>query len=197
MSRYCNLLSNIFLSSATLMVTVGCGSGSAVVPTSFAPYSSAEGEFACEYPEGWESKGGGKHGRLWARFTSGPAEIHIKSSVMGNIMSDSQSRSSSDGSALGFEPVDQLHKFFKAEAEDDFDGYADEPGSPMVLNCPLGAGRTSEFTSKTTFGGKIHGYRTSIIARDLGLIIICTCPESEWKAIKPAFDHLLGSLERG
>lgn len=187
----------LVLGSATLTTLVGCGSGSVIVPTSFARYSSSEGEFACEYPEGWEAKGGGKHGRLWAKFVSGPALIHIKSSIVGNLMSDAQSRASSDGSGLGYEPVDGLHHSLKAEAEDEYDGYADEPGSPKVLQCQLGAARTSEFTSKTSFGGKIHGYRTTIIARDLGLIIYCTCPESDWKAIKPAFDHLLGSFERG
>ncbi len=114
-------------------------------------------------------------------------------------MSDAQGRASSDGGGLaaGFEPVDGLHSSNIPQAEEDYDGYTDLPGSPMVLNCELGAARTSEFTAKTTFGGKIHGYRTTIIAHDLGLIIFCTCPESDWKALKPAFDHLLGSLERG
>ena len=85
-------LVTLLCSSAAL---VGCGSQSAVVPTSFAAYSSSEGEFACEYPEGWEAKGGGKHGRLWAKFASGSALIHIKSSIIGNLMSDAQRSASS------------------------------------------------------------------------------------------------------
>ncbi len=187
-------LVTLLCSSAAL---VGCGSQSAVVPTSFAAYSSSEGEFACEYPEGWEAKGGGKHGRLWAKFASGSALIHIKSSIIGNLMSDAQRSASSDSGGIGFEPVDGLHHGLMAEAKDEYADYADEPGSPKVLNCKLGAARTSEFTSNTSFGSKIHGYRTTVIAHDLGLIIFCTCPEDQWQALKPAFDHLLGSFERG
>ena len=197
MSTTRNLLLILLLSSAPLAALVGCGSGTAVVPTSFAAYSSAEGEFACEYPEGWQAKGGGKHGRLWAKFESGPALIHVKSSVMGNLMSDAQRTASSGGGLAGFEPVDGLHERLLAEAKEEYEGYADEPGSPKVLQCELGAARTSEFTFKTSFGGKIHGYRTTLIARDLGLVIFCICPEKQWQALKPAFDHLLGSLERG
>lgn len=160
-------------------------------------YNSAEEKFICEYPEGWEANGGGKHGRLWAKFASGSALIQVKSSVVGNLLSDAQRSASSDGGLAGFEPVDGLHGNLKAEAEEEFDSYTELPGSPMVLNCKLGPARTSEFTGKSTFGSNIHGYRATVVGHDLGLVIFCTCLEDQWQALKPAFDHLLGSLERG
>jgi hypothetical protein len=27
--------------------------------------------------------------------------------------------------------------------------------------------------------------------------VVCQCPEAEWKALKPAFDKIIGTLTRG
>ena len=82
-------------------------------------------------------------------------------------------------------------------AEEEFDGYTEIAGSPVVMNCKLGPARLSEFTYNTSFGSAMHGYRVSIIGYDKGITAFCTCPESDWPALNPVFDKVLASLERG
>jgi hypothetical protein len=78
--------------TALVLVTVqGCSSGPAVIPTSYQNYTSSYDTFACDAPEGWEIKGGGKNGPVWAQFASGPADIYLKVGIAGSLMSDAMS----------------------------------------------------------------------------------------------------------
>jgi hypothetical protein len=189
-----------WLGSLVLGLTlVGC-SGSAKVPTAYVLYNSKDGAFACEAPEGWEIKGGGgKSGSpTWARFQSGPATIEIKSSVVGSLMSDAQGGNSLDGSiAPELEPVHGYHIDVMEQAKEKYKDYVETPASPAVIECPLGAARISEFTAKTQFGTTLHGYRGTVIGHDHGFIIYCDCPETDWKGLKPSFEKIFATMERG
>jgi len=184
---------------AALSLLVGCGSEPVVAPTSFTNYNAKEGTFACEYPESWEAKGGGKRGPVWASFSSGPALIHIRASSAGSLMSDAMGGRSADAGAPApqYAPVHKVHVDGIKMAEEQFNSYTELPGSPTVIECELGPARLSEFTAATTFGSAVHGYRATIIGHDKGVNVLCTCPESDWLALKPAFDHTLATLERG
>ena len=94
------------------------------------------------------------------------------------------------------EPVHEIHMSRVEEAEKEYGGYK-EQGEPQVLEVSLGPARRSEFTAATTFGSGLHGYRATILGHDRDLTVYCICPETDWKALQPAFDHLLGSLKRG
>lgn len=181
-----------------IIVLAGCGSQAVQVPTSFSPYNAKDGTFACEYPEDWEAKGGGGRGPVWAKFASGPALIEVKASPAGSLLSDAMGGGGSDeNTPPQFEPVHLVHTAYQGDAEKEFDDYTEIAGSPIVMNCSLGPARLSEFTSTTTFGTAMHGYRATIIGRDKGVQIFCTCPEADWTAVKPAFAQTLASFIRG
>jgi hypothetical protein len=182
-----------------ICLMVGC-SGSAKVPTSYVVYNVKDGTFACEVPEGWDLKGGGgKSGSpTWARFESGPAMIEIKSSVVGSLLSDAQGGANLDGSLPPeFEPVHNYHIDVMEQAKEKYNEYVETPTSPVVVACPLGPARISEFTAKSSFGTGLHGYRGTVIGHDKGLIIYCHCPESDWQALKPSFEKIFATMERG
>lgn len=194
-----SLLSHVaILGSIALLVTAGCGSQQTLIPTSYSNYSSKDGTFACEYPEGWEAKGGGKQGPVWAKFSSGSALIHFKATVSGSLMNDAMGgRGVEGGLPPQLEPVHRIHLRYLKTAEEDFNDYTEAAGSPLVFDCQLGPARVSEFTASSSFGSAIHGYRATIIGFNKGVTLYCTCPESEWLKVKPAFNHVLSTLKRG
>ena len=177
----------------------GCGSSPVAAPSTYAAYNSPGGTFALEYPEGWEADGGGKRGLEWAKFKSGPAAIHVDTGVAGSLMGDiAGSLGGSEEGALApeLEPVHDVHLAGLEAAEREYSGYK-EVGEPAVLDVRLGPARRSEFTASGTFGGGLHGYRSTILGHDKSVHVVCFCPEGDWKTLQPAFDHVLSTLRRG
>jgi hypothetical protein len=94
-------------------------------------------------------------------------------------------------------PVAKLHKAGKDKVAEEFSGYKEEPEPDKFTN-GMGEGRKSEFLAEGGLGGgKIHGYRVTLLSNDRRFIIICTCPHSDWKTMRPAFDRMLESFRRG
>lgn len=177
---------------------VGCGGGAAQIPTTFAIYNAKDGTFACDYPENWEKKGGGRGNTpVWAKFTSGSAMIHLKTSVAASLMSGPAGNRSGGDLPLDLEPVHQIHIRYEKDAKEEYDGYTELPGGPVPMKCSLGPARMSEFNYSTSFGTQMHGYRVTILGHDKGVMVYCICPESEWKVLQPSFNQVLASLERG
>lgn len=177
-----------------ILAIAGCGGGAATVPTSFTHYNAKDGTFACDAPEGWEIKGGGKRGPVWAKFTSGGAVVRINGSLSDSLMGDAMGGRNADlqAEALELAPVHILHVANEDKARDEYSGYAELDGYPQELDCRCGPARVSEFTS----GGK-QGYRVTCLAHDKGLTIYCVAPAKQWDELKPSFDRILASLERG
>jgi hypothetical protein len=183
---------------SALVCVVGCGSGPVPAPTAYAEFNSEPGTFACDYPEGWEAKGGGAHGIEWAKFTSGPAEIRIDAGKNASMLGDiASSAAKMDGVETPEEaPVLQVHLAYSEDIEESFSGYK-EVGAVEEIDIQLGPARRNEFTAKSSFGTGLHGYRATALTRDKGVFVTCVCPESDWKTLQPAFDHVLLSLKRG
>jgi hypothetical protein len=179
---------------------VGCGSAPAAAPTAYADYNSPGGTFACEYPEGWESDGGGKRGLEWAKFISGSAEVRVDTGVAGSLMGDIAGtlggKTGEEELGPEFEPVHDVHLAGMDWAEKEYSDYK-EVGEPAVLDVKVGPARRSEFTASSTFGGGLHGYRSTMLGNDKAVTVICVCPESDWKTLQPAFDHVLSTFRRG
>lgn len=176
-----------------LAAAVGCA-GPAQVPTSYTAYNAKDGTFQCDAPDGWEAKGGGGRGPVWAKFTSGSAEIAIRGNLADSLLADAMGGPSADNNALAIElaPVHILHVERMDAAKEEYGGYTELAGYPQELDCRIGPARISEFTA-----GSTHGYRVTAIAHSRGVTAWCTCRESEWTTLKPVFDRVLGSLERG
>lgn len=178
---------------------VGCSGEPTLIPSTYALYNAKDGTFECEYPEGWKAEGAGKRATTvsWSTMSSGQAMIRVKASTADSILGGGGSTSSSD-LPPELEAVHALHTGKNLDlAEEEFSDYTELPGSPIVAECSLGPARVSEFTSSTSFGTKMHGYRATVAARDKGLNILCICKETDWKALQPMFDHTLNTLQRG
>jgi len=181
-------------------MAIGC-SESVKIPAAYVPFNLKDGTFACQAPEGWENKGGGgKSGSAsWAKFESGPALIEIKASAAGSLMSDAMGGRAADTAAVAPElaPVHLIHVGALREAKEKFKEYTETAASPVEIECQLGPARISEFTAKSSFGTALHGYRGTIIGHERGVTVYCSSPESDWQALKPTFDNIFATLERG
>ena len=192
-----------FPASRTLLGLVlaafcGCGGGNVPAPTSYAVYENKDSEFKCEYPADWEAKGGGKKNH-YAKFTKGSAVIDVKTDLTGSIMGDiaASSGAGKDPTQLteADAPVHKIHLKSAAEMQETYTDYKEQP--PVKFQCALGDARKSEFTAAGGFGGSLHGYRATIMGRDKRFRVTCTCPESNWATLQPAFDKVLESFGHG
>jgi hypothetical protein len=193
-------LGGLVVAATAFAAFAGCGGSPAKAPTAYADYNSPGGTFACQYPEGWEADGGGKRGLEWAKFTSGSSEIRVDTGVAGSLMGDIAGtlggKTGEEELGPEFEPVHDVHIAGKDWAEREYSGYK-EVGEPAVLEASVGPARKSEFTASSTFGGGLHGYRSTMLGHDKAVTVICVCPESDWKTLQPAFDHVLSTFKRG
>ena len=181
------------LISFNLLLCVGCGGTPAVAPTSYASYKSTDKLrlFRCEYPEGWEVKGGGKN-NAWVKFSSGSALIEARADITGSLLGDIVVVGQD---AEDMEPVAKIHAMAKQDAATAFDGYA-EVGDAVKFKCNLGPARRSEFTASGTMGASVHGYRATFMTRDRRVVTYCTCSQSDWQTLQPAFEKVLLSFSR-
>lgn len=197
-----HLLSRSFhlFSLLAFALCLGCGPEAAQIPTSYSLYNAKDGTFECDAPDGWEIKGGGKNSStpVWAKFSSGSALIHIKANSTGPLANAGLGVNVSDpNTPPSWEAVHLIHVADIEMVAEEYEGYTEVAGSPMVMNCSLGPARLSEFTYSATFGAAMHGYRVSIVGHDRGIKIFCTAPENQWKNLQPVYDKFLASLQRG
>jgi hypothetical protein len=121
----------------------------------------------------------------------------MKASATGSLLSDAMGGAPSEGMPPELEPVHGIHEAGLREAKEKFTEYTEISPAPVVIECPLGPARASEFTAKTSFGGKLHGWRGTIIGHDKGVTLFCSCPEADWQALQPVFEKVFASMERG
>ncbi len=91
-------------------------------------------------------------------------------------------------------PVAKVHEQEKQGFEDD-EGVTEQ--KPAVVKTGFSDARKSEFTGSKTFGGAIHGCRVTALSSTRRIRVVCECPESEWEALKPAFDKAIESMGMG
>jgi hypothetical protein len=175
----------------------GCG-GSVPAPTAFKEYGSPSGRFACEYPEGWEATGAGKPDspNSWAKFTKGSAEIQVEADLAGSLYADMARAGGGMTGENPEPPVAKIHPMALRQMKEDYSNY-DEREAKTVQSKGLGEGRRSTFTATQSLGGKIYGYRATFISGDRRITVICKSPATNWQALKPAFERVIGSIRSG
>jgi hypothetical protein len=175
----------------------GCG-GAVPAPKSFAIYNSTDGRWSCEYPKGWEQDGGGKSDspNSWGKFTSGNAEIHVTADFAGSLFGD---MAKAAGNAFGgdAEPaVAKVHPMGVRHMKEEYNNY-EEKETKAFQSQGLGEGRRNIFTADQTLGGKVYGYRATLLAGDRRVTVVCSCPATNFKDLKPAFERVISSLGQG
>jgi hypothetical protein len=179
-----------------LMQVAGCGERLAA-PKAFVTYHDKEGAFSCLYPEGWEKEGGGRSDYSWAKFSKGSAQIKISADFAGSVLADiAKSTSGPFGSGDDSEPpVAKIHEMMKKNMADEFSNYREKAAKPITT--ALGEGRQSEFTASGSFNMRLRGTRTTLLSNDRRITVICSCPATDWRTLKSAFDKVVKSVTAG
>jgi hypothetical protein len=183
--------------AATAMLGSGCGAERVPAVKKWGEYHGKDGQFSCQYPKTWEATGGGSsgHGYSWAKFKRGGALIEIRADFKGSIMGDIGKSFGGGDQDAEKRALLNLHEMGKKEiGEEEFSGYKEK--KPVEFQAGFGDGYKSEFTAAGSFGGKTHGYRATTLSNDRRITVLCTCPESNWKTLKPAFDKVIASVKR-
>jgi hypothetical protein len=184
---------NLLALSAASLFVAGCGaSGPVSVPTGYTRFDSADKQFMCEAPNGWEINATGSKGVLSnSSFKSGSAKINIASDLAGSLMAGPGRPPDPNVEP----PVVAIHEMGKEKLTNEIPNAQEQPADK--IQTILGEGRISEFTAPGSFGGKIRGYRATVLSRDRRLTVICQCSESDWENLKGPFNKVIASLAPG
>jgi hypothetical protein len=177
---------------------LGC-SGTVAAPTAFVAYHSADGRFSCDYPKGWEvEKGAGKQEAMfsYAKFRTGDAEIRVEADFAGSLFGDMARAGGAGGDDEP--PVAKVHvnPIRLKQMKDEFSNFTEREAKGFQSK-GMGEGRRSMFTADQTFGGKIFGYRATLLTGDRRITVLCTCPAGNWQTLKPGFEKVISSLRLG
>jgi hypothetical protein len=177
-----------------MLAAPGCA-GSVPAPTAFDSYGDKAGKFACDYPKGWQVDGGGKSDspNSWAKFTQGNAEISVNADFGGSVLGDIAKASGSTFGADAEPPVARVHPMGEKHMKDEYTNYEEREPKPFQSK-GLGEGRRSTFLADSTLGGKVYGYRATLLSGDRRVTVICACPATNWQALRPAFEQVINSL---
>jgi hypothetical protein len=171
----------------------GCDSGPAIVPKTFGNYKDPNNFFSIQYPDSWDAStaSSAESKKGYAKYTSGDAEIHVTvcpvMELIGKMAQTGHVVAVGPGTdrAAAAKTVHWLEKPDEKEL-----GIKEQRTLPVETKA--GRGNWSEFT--TTSETPEHGYRATVVIGDNRIQIICQCPESEWQALKPAFDQVIKSV---
>jgi len=180
-----------------LLGVPGCG-GAVPAPTAFVAYNSPDGRFSCDYPKGWEATGGGKVDMpySYAKFTMGNAEIRVEADFAGSLFGDIAKASGAMAGADAEAPVARVHPMGMRHMKDEYSNY-EEREAKAFQSKGIGEGRRSIFLADQALGGKVFGYRATLLSGDRRITVVCSCPATNWKALKPAFEKVIVSLRLG
>ena len=178
----------------------------AAVPTAYTTFASADKSFTCDAPSGWAvtASGGGKMsdgseatvgGVL---FQSNSATIDVTTDTYATLMAYDIMNNNGDPQSLTGSKASALHKQWRKRVGAEHKGYHET----QIANydSPTGDGRLAEWTAAGNplgFYGPQHGYRASLDGGGKTIVVICSCLESDWPAMKPAFQHVLASFHGG
>lgn len=170
----------------------------ATLPENFVEVVNTDGGFKFEAPEGWEAEtGGGTGGRPpWGKFSKGDVSFDMRADLKGAPIADIQSIGD-DGTAPPEEsPVARVHAFqTEMKYAVEYKDFKEQPGG--FHDVPFGQGWLTEFTaSEGTFGGKIHGYRLTLLGGTHQFNVICKCSEKNWETWKPFFEKVMKTISR-
>jgi len=173
-------------------------------PTHYKTYTAIDNTFSCDQPDGWKMhETGATNGNLaTVTFEQSHVRVRVVSDATGSIMGDiatASNNSASSETLPGMPPppppkpaVEQLHERDVAQITSDLPGYKE--GTMQKLDSRVGDARVSEWTAD---GGKMHGYRVTMLGGDREFTVICLSPERNWSILQPAFQHIITSIVPG
>ena len=93
-------------------------------------------------------------------------------------------------------PVHRAHELYKRTASEEYSDYKE--GKPALFKgSQLGEGRIAAFTASGGFlGGKIRGYRVTLLTNNRRISVLCECPSGDFAKMKPTFLAVCRSIGR-
>lgn len=187
------LIALIFVVRALRPVTVAS-------PTAYKTYTAIDNTFSCDQPAGWTMhETGATSGALsTVTFEQAHVRVRVVSDSIGSLMADTMTSVPTDP-VPGMPPppppkpaVEKLHEMDKPQLADSLPGY--QEGEMQKLEARVGDARISEWTAD---GGKMHGYRVTMLGNQREMTVICISPERNWAIIQPAFQRMITSVAPG
>lgn len=188
------LVALIFVVRALRPVTVAA-------PTAYKTYTAIDNTFSCDQPLGWTMhETGATSGALsTVTFEKAHVRVRVVSDSIGSLMADGMTSSVPTDPIPGMPPppppkpaVEKLHEMDKSQLADSLPGY--QEGEMQKLESRVGDARVSEWTAD---GGKMHGYRVTMLGNQREMTVICLSPERNWTILQPAFQHMITSVVPG
>jgi len=148
-------------------------------------FSTAENEFAFDYPKGWNVRAYGIKDKREVNVTNAGVSITVKENLTGSLVADI-SNAANQGKEVSddLSPVAKVHETRKPE------GAKEDPA--VTVTTKTGKARRSFYKS----GGRC-GYRATVLLHQTALDVFCECRESDWETLRPAFERLIESIGRG
>jgi len=157
--------------------------------TAWDKFSTEEFGFAFEYPKGWRASSYGIKNQREADIKGRDASISVKENLVGSVVADIAGAANA-GQEVPDErlPVAQVHELRRPR--DMPASYKEEPA--MTMQTKFGKARCSPYTN-----GSRRGFRATVLMNQSALDIFCECRASDWDVLRPAFEHVIGSIGMG
>ena len=186
----------IFVVRALRPVTV-------TAPAAYKTYTAIDNTFSCDQPVGWTRHETGATSGAESTVTFEKAHVRVRiisdstGSLMGDIMGAGNNASTETLPGMPPPPppkpvVEKLHEMDKVQLAADLPGYKE--GAMQKLSSRVGDARLSEWTAD---GGKMHGYRVTMLGNQREMTVICIAPERNWAVLQPAFQRMIMSVVPG
>ena len=176
-------------------------------PTAYTKFTAADHSFSCDAPSGWAIDEAPANAKMsdGSASTVGGVLFHQNSASVDittdtdasvtayDLMNNGGNTQSLTGSKAGV-LHQQWHKRIAAEHK----GYAET--QVASFDGVMGDARLAEWTASGNalgFFGPQHGYRLSLAGGGKTAVIVCSCLESDWPSLKPAFTRVLTSFVAG
>ncbi len=161
------------------------------------PFSPKDGAFKLRHPAGWTPETGSRPDNTysWARCTKDSAKIQVYADIAGSLMAGQSNVQHEEGSELA--PVHGAHVNYQKTVSKEYSDFK-ESEPTLFKGAALGEGRIATYTASAggLFGGKIRGYRVTLLSNDRRISVLCECPEGEFEKYKPTFLAVCRSLSR-
>jgi len=174
-----------------------------MAPTSWTTFTARDKSFSCATPGGWETTPSDKAQQMVGKdattggvlFQSGSATIDITTDTVATLVAYDVMHNNADPQTLTGSKAGVLHKQWKIATSAIHKGYKETKVSDFDQK--MGDARLSEWTANGNvfgLGGRVHGYRASLVGGSTTAVVVCQCLESDWPALKPAFLHVIASV---
>lgn len=172
-------------------------------PTGWTAFTTEDKSFSVAAPGGWEVTPSDRAQKMMGKdattggvlFQSGSASIDITTDTVATLMSYILVHGNGDTDALTGPKAVSLHKQWKIATSAIHKGYQETKVANFERK--MDDARLSEWTANGNvfgLGGRVHGYRASLVEGNTTAVVVCQCLESDWPTLKPAFLHVIANV---